>query len=313
MRVDAVSRIEWKYTKVTVDSKEAEKLFEFVSNRRDLRRGTVNKLFNVLEAGEHFETPYMTNYIRGKHRLLDGNHRQEAVIKYLARYPDRKVEIGICYYENLTPEEERREYSRWNAAIKQNTNDFIKAYWATLPVKLFEQLRFPIAIGYKWGSKVIELKLLAQAYFGASTPVFSGGQRDSAMEFVEKLQGLTSDDVRMMKSFMNDYIAVFGTPMQQSLYYKPTIFLALFRIWMDNKSNFNPEQIQRRFRKLIGHEKIITLSSKFSHNSVMDARRDLMSVMNGSRIEGRLTVKAEEAEYLQKRDSMIAVPVPVMP
>lgn len=313
MRVDSVSKIEWKYTKVTVNSKEAEKLFEFVSNRRDLRKGTVNKLFNVLEAGEHFETPYMTNFIKGKHRLLDGNHRQEAVIKYLARYPDRKVELGICYYENLTPEEERREYSRWNAAIKQNTNDFIKAYWATLPVKLFEQLRFPLTVGYKWGSKIIELKLLAGAYFSSLEPVFTGGNRQSAMEFVEKLQGLAADDVRTMKAFINDYIAVFGMPVQQSLYYKPTIFIALFRIWMDNKASFNPDQIQRRFRKLIGHGSVNAMANKFSHNSTLDARREFMSIMNGSRVEGRLSVKPEEAEYLQKRDSMIAVPVPVMP
>jgi len=283
MRKDGINKIQAKGKKVILSKKNLKK-FEKLMNRRDIRKGKVNKLCTLLEKGNHFETPLMTNIKNGKERLIDGNHRMEAIEKYLGKNPERKVESWIFYYENLTEEQERKIYTKWNLGTKQTTNDFVKQYWDTFPiVKIIEQNGFPWNTNYVWTSKAIEFKLLISSYLNKNDKIFRGFSMNSAIEFIEQVNKLKEDDYYKIRSFLKEYMAIFGNPDRRNTYYRPTIFSAMFRIWLDNLEK-SLKEIKNSFIKLRGHERIIYFSQFGGTRDIcIQCRKDLLNVINGNR------------------------------
>ena len=100
------NKLKTKQTRLILGKRDIS-IFEKLPNRRDLRKSTIKKLRLLLEQGNHFDTPLMANRKEGRFRLLDGNHRLEAIELYLTKHPNREVEISLFYYEGLGLEEER--------------------------------------------------------------------------------------------------------------------------------------------------------------------------------------------------------------
>ena len=107
MRKNGINKISAKYQRLILDRASWPRTFTKLANRRDTRTAVVSRLHRLLEDGSHFETPLVANRLNGTYRLLDGNHRGEAIERYFANHPERKVEVVVFYYENLNPDEEK--------------------------------------------------------------------------------------------------------------------------------------------------------------------------------------------------------------
>jgi len=275
MRENGINKLKVKADKVTL-RKDSLSKFTLLANKRDIRTSVVNKLLKVLESEEHFETPLVSNRVSGKDRLLDGNHRYLAMEKYFERHPQRKVEVWLFNYNNLTAEEEKKEYTKWNLGTKQSANDFIKQYWDDFEiVNSFKN--FPIKVLPTWSAPgAIEFKMLMQGYMGNTSK--------GTMDFIESCKELGLSDAKVMKSFLMDYQAVFGVPDRRNMHYKKPVFTSLFNIWLNNHQTFNPSAIQKAFTKLRGHERVVYYSSMGATKEVCNlAKKDILHVLNSGR------------------------------
>jgi len=264
MRVDGVNRLATKVQKVVLN-RDNMNMFVLLANRRDIKNSHVSKLYKVLAEGSNFESPLVANLYSRKrvYALLDGNHRYEAMKKYFDKFPERKVEIYLIFYTDLSPEEEKEEYTKWNSGKRQSTNDFIQAYWDTIPIaKWFNApLRgFACRVAPSWrtgGIPAIEFKTLVGAYLTKDDQTFSGGFSGSAMELVEKSQHLGDRDFGVIKSFMADYVTAYGRIDPKNMHYKQVVFYTLFRLWLKNYQAHDFATMRKMFEVIRGHRLVV--------------------------------------------------------
>jgi hypothetical protein len=286
LRVDTINRIEAKTVKTTL-SKSNLDMFARMTNRRDIRNSNVRKLLRVLEKGKNFETPFATSKKGGIHYLLDGNHRFEAITEYLDKYPQRKVEVAIFSYENLTPVEEKEMYTKWNSGTKQNTNDFIKQYWDSIPITAMMVAEdFPVRVNHKWikNEPAIEFKILVSEYICRNKKKFEGGFQGSATDFVEEAKKLNEDDYNYIKAYLKEYIEIFGVPNNENMHYSQAPFFALMRIWYDNVAVKGISKIKKEFIKMRGGPNIVNyVKGGGTREQCMKCRDAILASINGKR------------------------------
>jgi len=286
LRVIGTSTKGWKYKTMILHKGNINKDFVVLLNRRDIRKGNVSKLNGVLLKGEHFETPLVANRLNNKWRLIDGNHRYEAIKRLLERYPKRKVEIGVCYYENLTEDEEKMVFTKWNLGAKQSLSDFLKQYWQDIRItKKLKKPFFPWEISHKWGqglTPAMEFKQLIGPYLvkdsdGDSVITHPG----PAMNFIEASQELGDSDLKVLKQFMEEYMDTFGNPDKRNPMYRGCPFIVAMRIWLKNYGKINPAAMKKRLRKLQGHERAMFWSTQgASRTNMIQCLRDFLEVIN---------------------------------
>lgn len=102
--------IPYKSQRLVIDGSNISTLRE-MTNSREVVQNQVNKLYNQLMEGVHFQTPLaVSQRIDGKMTVIDGNHRRLAILKWISEDKTRKIEIELAVYENLSPTEEIEVY-----------------------------------------------------------------------------------------------------------------------------------------------------------------------------------------------------------
>ena len=286
LRQVGTNRLEYKANKLILD-KDNIGQFVRLDNARDVRMSNVKKLATILSAGKHFDTPIMCNLVGKKLRLLDGNHRVEAIKIFLERYPGRRVEVELCIYDNLNEEEEKAKYTLWNLGTKQTTNDVVKQYWANINItKYLEQPKFPCDVSHSWSGKNMEFKQLITPYIAHKMGMTSWSA--SAFKFIDAAQGLGLKDVNILKAFMQDFINVFGIPNRKNIHFKRNIFTSIISIWLNNYQNFSSQEIVKRFEKIRNGERVHYWSTSFGRESTEHAIVDLRNAMNKGYVKNLL-------------------------
>ena len=283
LRKNGTNEVGWKYTKEIV-TKETITDFTILLNRRELRKGNITKLKKLLEQGNHFETPFVCNLSKRKYRLIDGNHRLEAIEQFFKKYPERRVEVGICYYENLSDEEEKKMYTLWNSGTKQTVSDFLKQYWDEIPItKLLEEPSFPIKVTPYPNKNTVEFKQLIGSYMVRDSRT-EYHYRGCAVDFIEDSQQLSKPDVIILKEFIKDYITLYGLPNKMNMMYKGIIVGALFKLWYRNKTRFSNDALLKRLVQLKNHAIIHTwCTMSYSGGNTNMAYGDFLRALNGNR------------------------------
>ncbi|HSU72921.1 MAG TPA: hypothetical protein VLJ21_03675 [Candidatus Binatia bacterium] len=228
-------------------------LFVRLPNARKLSQGVVNELFERLIDGHTIVQPFVVNEVGGKWRLLDGNHRMEAIRKYLAANPTHRVEINIVKYDNLGEQEEKDVFTEWNLGRKQSTNDVVRQYWKDIPLaKHFEKLdkegKLVVGVAPYPGNTTVAFYRAVGAYLAATKPTFAGGYIGDPWHFIDEAMELDAGDAHKIAAFLSDFVAAFG-PWKNNLWSKTTPFAALMKIWYDNYEHFPPNRIQHWWNK----------------------------------------------------------------
>ena len=132
--------------KEVIDSSNISKFFINQRDRRQIRQGKVKELQALLKNGGHFNSPFVVNEMENFWRLIDGNHRLEAIIGAIKEDKKFSITIWMAVYRNLTPTQEREIYSVWNKGTAQSSTDFLKAHFEIVPLGKEMLRRLPVTI-----------------------------------------------------------------------------------------------------------------------------------------------------------------------
>ena len=266
--------------------------FAQLQNRRKIRSGAVKEIFEKLENGIHFETPLVVNKVGADLRLVDGNHRWEAIKKYLVSYPTSKVKVTIHIFSSLNDNDEKELFTTVNKGNKQSTNDLVKQH--ENDIRAFTYMKngwksgdgtphkFHCLVGAYPSPNAISFYRLVGAYFASRDSTFGGGYLGNAFQFIEDAKELTLQDVQVMSEFMREFTTAFGH-MNNNDFLKTTPFTALMRIWMDNKNMSSAQMIDRWKSKLRNDPVALQSCRGGGAGATVIARRNFITLLNGGR------------------------------
>lgn len=289
-----ILKLSHRTDRTVLDSKTIPK-FKVLANRRDIRRTTVNRIFRMLDAGKHFESELIVSRRDKELRILDGNHRFEAVKKYLKHNPDAGVEVEISLFEELDDEAERKLYSQHNSAAKQSTADVLKQYWDVLNIqKQMNSTDFPVKVSHKTSINHIALNKLLWPYLTRNSEVYTGDSRINAFALIDVIREwngrgntLTGEGQKTyshLKDFTTCYTDAFGEFSKQNYFWNSAIFSPLFRVWWENRDDFTNKEMTKRFKRLTTEKGSVVVESWKSMGAstsvCVTAIKEFLDVMN---------------------------------
>lgn len=162
--------------KVKLDASSFKDRYEFQENRRLIRQRHVDRIYNALMDGGHFDFPVSVLEKDGKLLVVDGNHRLEAVKKYLAEKPDKMIELYEMVYK-LDETEAKNLFLKLNKTASVSFNDKL------------QQLKGK----NKCVDKLLEKYKNSSIYISSSKPLQLGLMLTSVMRV--KYGSLSNDDL----------------------------------------------------------------------------------------------------------------------
>jgi len=234
--------------KILVDKDSIKNFSVNEEDRRKLREGKIKELSASLNKKVHFNSPLVVNEINGKWRLIDGNHRYEALKITLSQNKNFEMNSWIAFYRGLSKDKEREIYRLWNMGVSQTATDYIKAYFKTIPYGEEMLRRLPVTI--YGNNKSLNIKLLVGCQIDSKRlRKFTGGYGAGREKTVSDFAEITSKDIDVMSEFCDFMEEVFGSFDRESnsLFYKSTPFATFYRIWYDNR---NQPNLAKLFKKI---------------------------------------------------------------
>ena len=281
-------KLNYEIKKIIINKDNLDKFVVDDSNRRKIRDFRVQKLFSILDADEHFETGFMVNEVNNKYRLIDGNHRYEAIKLFLKKHPERSIEVNLSIYYDLTREQESLMFNKWNLGLKVSILDFIQQHKDDIGI-FYDVVNkdFSCNIQIYPNNKSFTFYNLISAYYSATHGnIFIGGWIGGGEKFVEYSKSLNNYDITIIKDFINDFQNVFGKVEGLNRYCKTSIFMPLFRLWYDNVHNagMTSEDFNRMMEsKIFGSQRVLEFSRLGGRGSSQLSRKIMLELLNEKR------------------------------
>lgn len=220
--------------KIEVINKDTINLFVRPEWHRDFRDTHISSIRNSLLKGNHFSEPITVNEI-GKYRIINGNHRMEAIRQILHYYPDFSMEVRLTCYKNLSVEKELEIYDIVNKVKPENALDVIKAHCINCEfLKCVEKQGFPIRILFRNRGKKdrnsLPITTIIMPYILRNGKKFVGATTLA----VDKINELTEEDYERVRNFFTFYKSVFGDITKENLYSHTSLIVVMAKIYYNN-------------------------------------------------------------------------------
>ena len=235
-------------------------LFVFPDNRRKISKAQISSLCKCLYSGNHFDSPIVVNKVENLYRIVDGNHRIEAIKKVIKIHPKYNIDVLLIEYKNLDKDGEIEAFRRWNTGKIQTTDDFIQSVAHKIDFIRWLKKDFPIEVTIYKRPTTLGVRLLCGALIAAKKydDTGYGLKRDN---FLNDLNSLDEKDFDFIKGWVKKYVEIFGKPEQGNIYYSTTPFTAATYIAYEYQDS---KILVDKFKdKIVGDEEIIEFS-KFS-------------------------------------------------
>jgi hypothetical protein len=157
-----------KIEKIVLTSRNIDKIRHIEDEeRRPLRVGMINEIRSALLKGGVIIDPLTVNRRVGEEfvRLLDGQHRFEAIKSAILRDSNLKVPIQVVLFSGLTREDERAVYKTLQHQIGQSNKDFLNSYYTQIPVLPLIEQTLPVNI--KGSDTKIAFDIIAKCHLTA--------------------------------------------------------------------------------------------------------------------------------------------------
>ena len=289
--------IKYVMRKLTISKKTIDNFYMDVKERRRIRWTNVENLKRKLKAREHFSAPFVLNRKNGKNKVLDGNHRFEAIKDIMDKNPNFSIDVWCACYDNLSATEEREVFTLWNIGTKQTHEDFLKIHIEHLPIAKKAIDEIPCSI-YTSPSKP-KFKTIVGAYLQMQTGAKRvSAYRSNVKKFICDIQeNLDSDVIKHCRAFMLDLEQVFGKYDKSNPFYTTGPITVLFRIWHDNLSKNRPHMLNA-FRKVLlgnGAFRWQELAKATTNNySINYFYKDLIRELNKGRVKFKTIEETQE-------------------
>lgn len=278
---------EYKIEKFTITSENINN-FVILDDRRMINDGQVRKIHGALIEGKNPIGILIINRKDGKDRLIDGNHRWEAIKRYFEYkkvYSEVKLDCTLKVYENLSPEQEKQLYldeaKRRNESLDDRLNMFKSSIqiWKSLndnmspfpcPISIY-----PTVSGLKLRAILNALATVRRLPEKEFSPVHLG--KDDIIDFAKDVQ---HDEYILFKEFMKLFIKTYGLVEPTNLFSKSHYLIPLFDIYAMNTKYKDDKTFQERFARIVGRADIMSYINMSNRTASVKIRELMLNYMN---------------------------------
>jgi hypothetical protein len=247
--------IDLAYTqrKVWVTKLTLDRIFVEPDNKRFIRQSQVNNLVRALENQSGFPSLAVNKAgINEKYRVINGNHRIEALRSYFENHPDNKVQVALEVYSGLGEQQEKDTYNIYAKAVKQTCDDLVKQNEEQISIYDDIKRRFPLPITTYKTAGAMKFSTLIFAYLAAKRTRFPGGMRLAASDFLKKATELTRTNYQELVEVMNMWLEAFVS-VRNNQYATVTPLGVVMRIWFDNKDQISRQKFVRLLKTKVAN------------------------------------------------------------
>lgn len=275
--------LSYNVIKTTINKDSIEDLV--IVNPRKIHISQVNSIYKSLYHNKHFDSPFVVNIRDGVTRIIDGNHRVDALKRYFKHLPLKSIDVFFATYENLTDKEEREVFTRWNISVTQSTDDFINSYKEVIPTYSRFVSEMPCSV---YGSyNKMKMRDLINAYSASFGKPYSGGESRTKINFIQYVQNLTDSDVdKIIKNFKIIKTVFDGDnkkDWRNQAAFKNIIFRALYCLVANNVNPLGEEYVIRRMRVALANRTLLDEYRRYSgRRASVDAYHAFKSILNNT-------------------------------
>lgn len=242
-------RIGYITNKQTIDI-DSLKEFQFMENRRRLRIEQVKRLKKMILNGKHFDSPIIVNEKDGKQRVLDGQHRIQAITEIIKSNENFQIEVMVIKYRNLTPEQEKDTFVRWNSGTRQSSEDFIMMHIDDIKIfSMFDRWKnedFPVEVTVYTGAQgSVRFRQIVEPYIAGRAKIFYNAYGPAS--FVEEAKLLGEKDYEWIKNFTEEFIKNVGKFKPENVFTRTTGISSIMFLYMNG--DLKPDIFWKRFKK----------------------------------------------------------------
>ncbi len=248
------------YKKIKVNKEWIENNTLLLERNRTIYPSGVNKFVNDIRSGV-FDTDLEIQLIKdkdtGKFKILDGQHRLEAI-----RKENTSFILDMIIREDMADDESVEKCKRINSGKAWRLIDQINSYitkhdW--LDAILDE--KFPINVSKKGGVNSIRIDNVLNIICNGR--LTSLGRRNlSSKRLPLFLEEFDSEVFAEAKEFFAFFKKCFGEPSKENWIYKNIVAFVIMRTWLKNKEIFDEETMVNCF-KLIPKDLALKLESNY--------------------------------------------------
>lgn len=221
---------------------------------REFRRKHVIKIKNALLRGEHPSENVTVNYLSNanKFRVLNGNHRMQAVREVIEEYSDFKIELTFTIYTDLVRDEEIVIYERVNNTKKESGLDRLKAHLVGTEIYKLMMDRFPFKPLFRSQSTTdrnsLSVGTILASYVVRNDKTIAAGNAQIIKRAVE----LNEDDYDRIVKFARFFKRICGEPSRSNLYSSYNIYSSIAKIYYTTVGiELTEEEYEKRLRQVL--------------------------------------------------------------
>lgn len=273
--------------------------FEIMENRRAIGDGHVGQIHAALMRGRNPMGVIIVNETsQGKWRLIDGNHRVEAVKRFYAYKKDNqkiKVECVVRIYKNLSPDEERETYSDEAKRKNESHEDRLNMYKDTINFWKMTQdpfKEFPCKVSIYQQKKSLRLRTILDSLCTVKSEMSNGYYPKylRKQDLVLFARDCDYDDFLLMKKFLTIFQEVFGEMSSDNVLTRRIGFIPLFDIFYKNFRTSQNETVRERFTLIMGKSDIMMYLNMQGREAQQMVRDLMVNYMNKGKMYSRNAV-----------------------
>lgn len=233
----------------------------------------------------HFDSPFVVNIRDASTRIIDGNHRIEALTKYFERHPSKNIDVFFATYKELTDEQEREIFTRWNISVSQSTDDFINSYKEVIP--MYPRFISEMPCSVYGSSNKMKMRDLINAYSASFETPYNGGEGRTKMNFITYVQNLKDSDMDGIIQTFQILKTIFDggnkKDWRNQAAFKNIIFRALYYLVANNVDPLGETWVIQRMRTALMGRTIMDEYRRYSgRRASVDAYHAFKSILNGT-------------------------------
>ena len=198
---------------------------------REFRMQHINKIRIALIKGEHPSENITVNAINSKNRIINGNHRMQAIRDVISEFPKFRIELTFTIYNKLKREDEIIIYEKVNNTKKESGLDKLKAHLVGTEIYELLMNRFPFKPLFRGQSRSDRNSLSAgtilASYVARNDKAIASGN----VQIIKKATQLDEDDFDRIAKFCRFFKRVCGEPSRDNLYSSYNIFGVIAKIY----------------------------------------------------------------------------------
>lgn len=280
-QIKVVPELEYEIEKITLTKKSVEELI--IVNPRRLHPSQVQSIYKALLQGKHFDSVFVINRRDNKLRVIDGNHRIEALMLFFKKHHHMRLKAFLAVYNNLDDAQEREIFTRWNISITQSTDDFINSYKETIP--MYNRFVDEMPCNIYGSNNKMKLRDMVNAYSASFENPYAGGESKTKIDFIQYLQRLTKSDLDTIIRNFSILKAIFDTEHKKDWRmqapFRNIIYRALYYLVANNMDKLDEPYIMRRMRTALAGRTIMDEYRRYSgRRASVDAYLAFKAILN---------------------------------